>query len=115
LRRLGTVAFLVLVLGAVGIVGIVALELSHGPTMLALSGSHGLDTGTCSRSRSRLSRQPAARRRLAPGAGRRVAGPGPASAVLWGALLMRAGVVAKSRGPLVPAGGATLDGTISKT
>jgi hypothetical protein len=113
LRRLGTVAFLVLVLGAVGIVGIVALELSHGPTMLALSGSHGLDTGTCSRSRSRLSRQPAARRRFAPrapGAG----WPGQGRRRL-GALLMRAGVVAKSRGPLVPAGGATLDGTISKT
>ncbi len=101
-------------LGAiVAIVGIVALELWHGPTVLALSGSHGLDTGDLLAVPLVVLVLAAARRRFAPRAPGGWAGP--VSAVLLGALLVLAGIVAKSGGPLVPAGGATVDDTISKT
>ena len=100
-----------------GVVGIVALELWHGPTVLALSGGHGLDTGD-------LLAVPlvllaiAATRRQFPVLCARGGWAGPVSALLLGALLMLVGVVAivaKSGGPLVPAGGATLDGTVRNT
>lgn len=104
-----------LVLGATaGVGGIVALELWHGPTVLALSGGHGVDTGDLLAVPLVVLAIAAARRRFAllraPGGW-----AGPVSALLLGALLVLVGVVAKSGGPLVPAGGATLDGTVRKT
>ena len=104
-----------LVLGATaGVGGIVALELWHGPTVLALSGGHGVDTGDLLAVPLMVLAIAAARSRFAllraPGGW-----AGPVSALLLGALLVLVGVVAKSGGPLVPAGGATLDGTVRKT
>jgi hypothetical protein len=105
----------VLVLGAtVGVVGIIVLELWHGPTVLALSGGHGVDTGDLLAVPLVVLAIAAARRRFALLHVPR-GWAGPVSALLLGALLMLVGVVAKSGGPLVPAGGATLDGTVSKT
>ena len=102
-------------LGAtVGVVGIIVLELWHGPTVLALSGGHGVDTGDLLAVPLVVLAIAAARRRFALLHVPR-GWAGPVSALLLGALLMLVGVVAKSGGPLVPAGGATLDGNVSQT
>jgi hypothetical protein len=115
LRRLPGASFLVLVLGAtVGVIGVVVLELWHGPTVLAVSGGHGVDTGDLLAVPLVVLAIAAARRRFALLHVPR-GWAGPVSALLLGALLMLVGVVAKSGGPLLPAGGATLDGTVSKT
>ena len=104
-----------LVLGAtVGVVGIIALELWHGPTVLALSGGRGVDTGDLLVVPLVVLAIAAARRRFAPLRAPR-GWAAPVSAVLLGALLMLVVIAAKSGGPLVPSGGATLDGNVSKT
>jgi hypothetical protein len=111
LRRLATVVFITLMLGAAA--GIVAVEAWHGPVVLPLSASHGIDTGDLVAFPLMLLAVAVARRQFR----RRVPGgwAPPSSAMLLGALLLLVGVVATPGGPLVPAGGATLDGTIRQT
>ena len=91
---------------------IIALEEWHGPTMLVLSAGHGIDTGD-------LLAFPLVVLAIASWQGRarrswsRAAS---ASAIVLGVLLLLAGVDAKAGGgDLVPAGGATLTGTIEQT
>ena len=108
MRRLSALTFVVLVLGAA--CGVVALEAWHGPIVLALSGGHGIDTGDLLAFPLVVLALAVARRRSE----QRMPGgwAGPTSMVVLGALLLLAGVVEKTGGPLVPAGGGTFDGTI---
>ena len=112
LRRLAVTAGLVLPIAVAG--AIVSAQKWHGPTVLALSAAHGVDTGDLLAFPFALLAVAVARRRSG-----RTAAPGralPASAVVLGALLALAAVVASAGGgSLVPAGGATLDGTIKQT
>jgi hypothetical protein len=120
IRNLGTAICIALLLGAAA--AIIALQAWHGPVVLTLSAGHGVDTGdllafplvvlaiavwrgharrhTAGSLESPRSRRWAAR----------------ASAIVLGALLLLAGVVAKAGGgPLVPVGGGTIGGTIWET
>ena len=89
------------------------MEAWHGPVVLALSGGHGIDTGDLLAFPLVVLAIAVARRR----SGQRMPGgwAGPASMVVLGALLLLAGVVEKTGGPLVPAGGGTFDGTIHQS
>ena len=120
MRRLSAPICVVLLLGAVGL--IIAREPWHGPIILSLSSEHGIDAGdfvalplvalaiAVGRRQARR-RVPTEQRRRSS---RRWAVP--ASAIVLGALLLFAGVVAKAGGgPLVPDGGGTFDGTIRET
>ena len=101
----------VLLLAAAAIVG---TGLWHGPVLLNLSAGHGVDTGDLPAlvlvafsiavwRRGRAQPRSAARVRRLVGV----------PAVLLGGLLLVAGVAGRAGGgPLVPAGGGTLDGTI---
>jgi Concanavalin A-like lectin/glucanases superfamily len=112
LRRLHAVICIAVLLGAA--VGIVALEAWHGPVVLSLSADHGIDTGDLLAFplvvlAVAVARSQTARRAPRPWAA-------PASAIVLGALMLLAGVVAKAGGgPLVPSGGGTFDGTIRAT
>jgi hypothetical protein len=119
-RRLSAPICIVLLVGAAG--AIVPWEPWHGPIILSLSADHGIDAGdlvafplialAIAVGRSQARRQLPDEQRSAS-SGRWAV---PASALVLGALLLFAGVVAKAGGgPLVPAGGGTFDGTIRHT
>ena len=116
-RRLRSGICIVILLGAAG--GIVASEAWHGPIVLWLSADHGIDAGdllafplvalAIAVWRRKGQRQ-VAEAELRASLGRWAVS---ASAIVLGALMLVAGVVAKAGGgPLVPAGGGTFDGTI---
>jgi Concanavalin A-like lectin/glucanases superfamily len=102
-----------------GAAAIVAVGAWHGPIVLSLSAGHGIHAGD-------LLAVPlvvlaiavwrGVGRRSAPGqGGHRRSWAVPASAIMLGALLLLAGVVAKAGGgPLRPVGGGTIDGTIQE-
>jgi hypothetical protein len=102
-------------------VGMVVWEPWHGPILLSLSSSHGVTTGNLLAvpfialgifiGRVRSSRlRPAERIPCKGFSGRRI---GPIAAVVLGFLLLLVGMVDLiDRGPLVPAGGGTFDGTV---
>jgi hypothetical protein len=114
MRTLSAAICILLLLGAA--VAIVALEEWHGPVVLTLSSDHGVDTGDLAVLPLLVLAIAIARSVYArPAAGGGWAVPG-AAALALGALLLFAGVVSKSGGgPLVPAGGGTLDGAILQT
>jgi hypothetical protein len=92
---------------------VVWVQAWHGPTLLTLSSTHGVDTGDLIAVPFLLLAIAVARRRRA-----RPVSPEwavAAAAAGLGALLLLAGVISSEGGPLVPAGGATLDGTIDQT
>jgi hypothetical protein len=118
-RRLATRITIVLLLAVAG--AIVVVQAWHGPIILWLSASHGIDAGdllafpaivlAIALARSEA-RQRDAEGEERASLGRRAV---PASAIALGVLLLLAGVVAKAGGgPLVPTGGGTLDGTIDE-
>jgi len=102
--------------------GIVASEVWHGPIVLWLSSDHGIDAGDLPAFplvalaiavRRRTSRRQAGEAEPRASSGSWAVS---ASAIVLGALMLVAGVVAKAGGgPLVPAGGGTFDGTIRHT
>jgi len=109
----------VVLLGAA--VGVVVWEPWHGPIILSLSTGHGVDTGDLlvvplvalaiyvGRVGSRRQR-PAGGSIPRASSGRWV---GPSSAVVLGVVLLLVAIVdLTDRGPLVPAGGGTFDGTV---
>src|SRR3954464_8621926 len=113
MRRLSASICLVLLLGAAA--RVVAREPWHGPIILSLSSEHGIDAGDFLafplRALAIAVARRQARRRVPNEEPRLPSGAGalPASAIVLGALLLFAGVVAKAGGgPLVPTGGATL-------
>jgi hypothetical protein len=91
----------------------------HGPVVLALSAGHGLNTGDLLAVPFVVlaiawwrGRQPAAEQRAPSRRSSWLAAP----ALALGVLLLLAGAVAKAGGgPLVPAGGGTLDGRVEQT
>lgn len=86
----------------------------HGPIILSLSASHGVDAGDLVTVPLFVLAIAAARRRsAAPGSARSLALP--ASAVTLGVLLLFAGLLTSDGGPLKPAAGATLNGSIKQT
>jgi len=100
---------------------LVVWEPWHGPIVLSLSSGHGVTAGNLlavplvvlaiciGRVRSRSPR-PAGRTTCKGSSGRLV---GPTSAVVLSVLLLLVGIVdLVDRGPLVPAGGGTFDGTV---
>jgi hypothetical protein len=116
---LAAVTGVVVVLGAA--VGLVVWEPWHGPVILSLSSGHGITTGNLLaaplvalaicigrvRRRTRQAVRCTTSKRLA---GRWV---GPGSAIALGVLFLLVGIVnLVDRGPLVPAGGGTFDGTV---
>jgi hypothetical protein len=113
MRKLVPVVCVVVLLALAA--GIVALETWHGPVVLSLSAGHGLDTGDLLAFplvalAIAVWRSPLADAYQGARSRSRAA---PASAIVLGALLMLASVVAKEGGgPLVPSGGGTFDGTI---
>lgn len=99
---------------------IVAFEAWHGPTLLALSSGHGIEAGDLLAFPFVVSaiavwrgvRRPYESMRSGRSRGRVL----PAAATVFGVLLLLAGVAAKEGGgPLRPAGGGTIDGTIQET
>jgi hypothetical protein len=117
--RLTAAIGVVALLGAA--VGAVVWGPWHGPIVVSLSPSHGIVTGdlvavplvvlaiVVGRRRS-SPRRPARGSTHRASPGRRV---GPASAIVLGVLLLVVGIVdLTGRGPLVPAGGGTFDGTV---
>ena len=111
MRRLTAAVCVVVLLGAAGLV--VALEKWDGPIILSLSSVHGIHAGDLLAVPLVAGAVAVARRASPGGPSRRWAGP--ASAVVLGILLLLAGVNAKAGGgPLVPAGGGTIDGTIQE-
>src|SRR5687767_11664351 len=92
---------------------VVWVQAWHGPTVLTLSAAHGIDTGDLVAVPFLLLAIAAARRR--PARARSPDWALPASAVALGVLLLLTGMLASQGGPLVPAGGATLDGAIEQT
>ena len=113
MRRIADVGLVALLLGLAA--AIVALDPAHGPVVLSLSATHGVDAwdlpaapfailgvavarGRCFRKRSTASWRWAA----------------PASTVTLGILLLLAGVLEREGGPLVPAGGGVFDRTVTQ-
>src|SRR5215217_6756810 len=92
---------------------IVAVQLWHGPIILALSPTHGVDAGDLLAIPFVLLAVAVGRRRLARSATGGISLT--ASGIALGVLLLLAGVIPGEGGPLVPAGGSTLDGTIRQT
>jgi hypothetical protein len=112
MNRLSRAIAIVLALGIAGT--IVLTQEWHGPIVLSLSATHGVDTGDLISIPFVLLAIAIARGRS--GSARRAGTWAlPASAVVLGAVLLLAGVLANEGGPLMPAGGATLDGTIRQT
>ena len=110
-RRLRRAAGVVVPL-AIGC-AVVWVQAWHGPTVLTLSAAHGIDTGDLVAVPFLLLAIAVARRR--PARARSPDWALPASAVALGVLLLLTGMLASQGGPLVPAGGATLDGAIAQT
>jgi hypothetical protein len=94
-------------------VAIIWAQAWHGPIILALSPSHGVDTGDLLAIPFLVLAVAMARRRPRRGAAR--AFTLPASGLAVGGLLLLSGVIPGAGGALVPAGGLTLDGTIRQT
>jgi hypothetical protein len=92
---------------------IVAVQLWHGPIILAVSPTHGVDAGDLLAIPFVLLAVAVGRRRLARSATGGISLT--ASGIALGVLLLLAGVIPGEGGPLVPAGGSTLDGTIRQT
>ena len=95
------------------VAAVVRAQLWHGPTLLTLSAVHGVDTGDLIAVPFLLLSIGMARRRPP-----RVRSPDwalTATAVALGMLLLLTGMLTGQGGPLVPAGGATLDGEIAQT
>src|SRR5690242_6184094 len=92
---------------------IVGAQRWHGSTILAVSPSHGVDEGDLLAIPFLILALAVGRRRLAA----RVPGGSSltASGLALGVLLVLAAVIPGEGGPLVPAGGSTLDGAISQT
>ena len=92
---------------------IVLVQHWHGSIILAISTSHGVDAGDLLAIPFLVGAVAVGRRRLPRSA------PGgislTASGLALGVLLLLAGVIPGAGGPLVPAGGSTLDGAISQT
>lgn len=89
--------------------GVLLLESWHGPTILSLWGSHGVDAGD-------LPAIPLAALALAIAVRRRPDRGSLAPALALAALLIVAGIVAEDTGgPLVPDGGGTFGGSTART
>jgi Concanavalin A-like lectin/glucanases superfamily len=112
-RSLARAARIALPLAAVG--AIVWAQVWHGATVLTLSAAHGIDAGDLLAVPVLLLALAFARRR--PRAERELVRnwPLPASAVSLGVLLLLTGLLPGEGGPLVPAGGGTLDGAVAQT
>jgi hypothetical protein len=113
-HRSRTPGRLVGVVAPLAVVGaVVWVQAWHGPTLLTLSALHGVDTGDLIAIPFLVMAIGMARRsRL------RARSPDWAFAVTalsLGVLLLLTGVLTSQGGPLVPAGGATLDGEIAQT
>ncbi len=92
-----------------------AIELAqawHGPCVLALSASHGINAGDLPAFLLVVVAMAAGRARSSGRASLTRGWVLPASAITLGAALLTAGMLATAGGALMPAGGATLDGTI---
>jgi len=92
--------------------GIELLQAWHGPCVLALSASHGINAGDLPAFLLVIVSIAAARARSSGRASLSRGWVLPASAITVGVVLLTAGMLATAGGPLMPAGGATLDGTI---
>jgi hypothetical protein len=94
-------------------VAIIWAQTWHGPTILAFTPSHGVDAGDLLAIPFLVLSVAVARRGLARSATGGIALT--ACGLALGVLLLLAGVIPGQGGPLVPAGGSTLDGTIRQT
>jgi hypothetical protein len=92
---------------------IVLLQQWHGAIILAISPSHGVDAGDLLAIPFLVVAVAVARRGLPQSAAGGISLT--ASALALGGLLLLAGVIPGEGGPLVPAGGSTLNGTIRQT
>lgn len=111
MRRLTAGVCVVVLVGAAGLV--IALEKWDGPIILSLSSAHGIHAGDLP-AVPLVAAAVAVWRRTRRG-GSVPTWAGPVSALVLGVLLLLAGVNAKAGGgPLVPAGGGTIDGTIQE-
>ena len=117
--RLVAAIGVVVVLGAA--VGVVMWEPWHGPVILALSTGHGIDAGdlavvplvALAIAIGRRGSQHVRANGHPVGRALSVRWVGPTSAVVLGVVLLTAAIVNLSdRGPMVPAGGGTFDGTV---
>ena len=94
-------------------VAIIWAQTWHGPIILALTPSHGVDAGDLLAIPFLVLAVAVGRRGLARSARDGIALT--ACGLALGVLLLLAGVIPGEGGPLVPAGGSTLDGTIWQT
>ena len=92
--------------------GIELVQAWHGPCVLALSASHGINAGDLPAFLLVVAAIAAARARSSGPASVSRGWALPASAIVLGSVLLAAGMLATAGGPLKPAGGATLDGRI---
>jgi Concanavalin A-like lectin/glucanases superfamily len=91
----------------------VAIEPWHGPTVLSLSATHGMDLWDLPAVPFAILAIAVARRRFGkPHSSSRVA---PTSALALGVVLLLAGVLARQGGALMPAGGGVLGGSLIQT
>ena len=108
--KLGNVGVLALLLGVAA--GVVAVEAWHGAVLLALSASHGVDAGDLPAVPFVVLAIAMARRRLDARARTLAADAPPTPPLALGVVLLLAGVPASEGGPLMPAGGGVLGGTV---
>jgi len=89
------------------------VQLWHDPIILSVSPTHGVDAGDLLAIPFLVLAVAVGRRRLAPSATGGISLT--ASGLSLGVLLLLAGLIPGEGGPLVPAGGSTLDGTVRQT
>jgi hypothetical protein len=110
-RRIADAGLAALLLGIAA--AIVALDTWHGPIVLSLSAGHGIDAGDLPAAAFAVGAIAVVRMRF--GKRRITSWAAPASAVVLGALMMLAGVLARQGGALIPAGGGVLHGSLTQT
>jgi hypothetical protein len=112
-HRIADGALVVLLLGLAA--AIVGLDAAHGPVVLSLSATHGIDVWDLPAAPFAIGAIVVARTRWF---GERSAATwcyaAPAATITLGVLLALAGVLTREGGPLVPAGGGVFDQTITQ-